>query len=542
MNPGEIELQERNSKQKSSLDELLGDEIQNDREGSDPSQKIEGNPCLDILRYDKRPTGKSMGWLAKQFKLDGNTLMGLFCVLRGAEMQHNKYLNAVTIEVMRRTNLDPKFGKDVTALTQLVCSYDVETIKEAQRMLEMKHRTLTMLAKHFISPKDLPDGTMLSWGYPSTHSLNKQRRELDWENNAKACSDWCKAVAGSIMGQKSRLDMKEKIAIRGQLQMADKLPEQFIKKKMDQICCADEFQLSGIITLLKGFYIKSMTKATQTNAINGLSRIFEVSFNAMKAFVKLALTTSEKPERWKYVEELLDALGMKKEQIEKVDDVYQDSTDQYNNVEKNVANFGAFSKVIGLPSVFLESLTPGLIEKFQNNGKIKTNFIKKFAKEFGLNDPYLQDSLVSFVNQETDGIDKLGSALGLQPIDLPAAVKLFGDSHPEEMIREVGDLMQSIGAKIPVINDAKAFAALIAEYTGEFEIAKEGKGAKRSTAPLILGKKFKIPPKIFEGLLCSLKKDTEGVKKAIMELCNRQLYKFKMDESFCKGLLSMASG
>ena len=58
-----------------------------------------------------------MGWLAKQFKLDGNTLMGLFCVLRGAEMQHNKYLNAVTIEVMRRTNLDPKFGKDVTALT-----------------------------------------------------------------------------------------------------------------------------------------------------------------------------------------------------------------------------------------------------------------------------------------------------------------------------------------------------------------------------------------------------------------------------------------
>ena len=50
--------------------------------------------------------------------------------------------------------------------------------------------------------------------------------------------------------------------------------------------------------------------------------------------------------------------------------------------------------MLGLPSVFLDSLTPGLIEKFDNNDEIKANFIRKFANEFGLSDPYLQDSLV----------------------------------------------------------------------------------------------------------------------------------------------------
>ena len=88
------------------------------------------------------------------------------------------------------------------------------------------------------------------------------------------------------------------------------------------------------------------------------------------------------------------------------------------------------------------------------------------------------------------------------------------------MIKETGEIMKKIGAIGEVINLAKAFAALTAEYTGNFETeGKKGKVAKRSTAPLILGKKFNIPPLILEGLLYSVKKDRKGVQKAILELC-----------------------
>ena len=105
--------------------------------------------------------------------------------------------------------------------------------------------------------------------------------------------------------------------------------------------------------------------------------------------------------------------------------------------------------------------------------------------------------------------------------------------------------MSIMGASAKVKNIAKAFAALTAEFSGRFEIEKESffdERKVRSTAPIILGEQLKIPPLIFEGLLCSIRNETEGVKGAIIHLCNLSLGRFNMDEGFCRGFLSMASG
>ena len=71
--------------------------------------------------------------------------------------------------------------------------------------------------------------------------------------------------------------------------MAVAVPGLFVKKLMEVNCDADEAQISGIKTLLNAGYIKLMSGAPRQNAINGLSRMFEVPYLATVSFVDLAL-------------------------------------------------------------------------------------------------------------------------------------------------------------------------------------------------------------------------------------------------------------
>ena len=151
-----------------------------------------------------------------------------------------------------------------------------------------------------------------------------------------------------------------------------------------------------------------------------------------------------------------------------------------------------------------------MIQKLQTNPEVMVKFIKKFVREFGVSDPILQDSIGAFMNGDPEGVTAFGKSIGLQPGALSSAIKLFGETDPLLMLDVVGQVMSIMGAGAKTKNIAKAFAALMAQFSGRFTIEKEGfddTRAVRSSAPIILGEQLRIPPLIFEGLLCSIRND-----------------------------------
>jgi len=66
------------------------------------------------------------------------------------------------------------------------------------------------------------------------------------------------------------------------------------------------------------------------------------------------------------------------------------------------------------------------------------DFIKKFASEFGVNDPILQDSIGAFINGDTEGVEAFGKSIGLSNGALTNAIKLFGEIKPILMLDVVG--------------------------------------------------------------------------------------------------------
>lgn len=80
------------------------------------------NPAVAILDYSIRPKARTMRWLAKRFRLSEKVVMGLFVAIRGAEVQHNEFVDALTKDFMRRTSMPKKHFEYVCALIKLIIS------------------------------------------------------------------------------------------------------------------------------------------------------------------------------------------------------------------------------------------------------------------------------------------------------------------------------------------------------------------------------------------------------------------------------------
>jgi hypothetical protein len=184
-----------------------------------PSARVPITPIIDILRFEARPTSKSLTWLGSKLKVNGQILMGLYAMLRGAEDKHADVIKAVTVEVLHRSRLDESNTTFCTNLVELVASFDVPTLKRAQNKLGLQCRELLMVSKRIMSPKDLPQGYLFKKaGFPNNHPLVRRRKMLAWDTDANGCLEWCKAVASAVMD--TNQPILTKFMIRGQMMIA----------------------------------------------------------------------------------------------------------------------------------------------------------------------------------------------------------------------------------------------------------------------------------------------------------------------------------
>jgi hypothetical protein len=140
-------------------------------------------------------------------------------------------------------------------------------------------------------------------------------------------------------------------------------------------------------------------------------------------------------------------------------------------------------------------------------------------------------------------LEPLTEALKLPKGSIALTVKLFGKTAADTMLSVVDQIMAVLGADTRLKNTAKGLAGLLAGYLEKFDIEPESKSKsaiRRSSAPKIIGDALHIPPFFFEGMLHSLRNEVEETQNIIVNLCNLQMGKFVLDESYCRGFISMA--
>ena len=158
------------------------------------------NPSVDILRYTMLPSGDTMAWFEKQWGIDAKVVMGMFVILRIAERQHNQYLEHITTAVLQLTNLDLRHTAYCTALVKLFSSHDKKTVQDAQDVLKLTLKELSMVARRLKDPKDISSSIMLrKLLFNENDELNKSRAILTWKEKPKLCENWCKETARAVL-------------------------------------------------------------------------------------------------------------------------------------------------------------------------------------------------------------------------------------------------------------------------------------------------------------------------------------------------------
>ena len=153
----------------------------------------------------------------------------------------------------------------------------------------MRLRILTLVAKRFRDPRDVPKWIMINeLKFTDTDSLYRARRSLTWRTDASKCEKWCKAVAIEIMSHEG-IERLTLFMARGQLMMAAKIPSRFVQKLLEVNCQADETQIAELKIILQARYLRTMNGLAKMKVINELSRIFGVPQPPMLAFTEIAL-------------------------------------------------------------------------------------------------------------------------------------------------------------------------------------------------------------------------------------------------------------
>jgi hypothetical protein len=139
-----------------------------------------------------------------------------------------------------------------------------------------------------------------------------------------------------------------------------------------------------------------MTGMFRTNAINGVANLFEIPRKVMESFVDIALSP-DFPSRKAALRELLISLQMEPDMVNRSAAVVEDVLDQYKIIETNMGNLANLGHLLGMPSSFLEVLTPGTCRKLELNKAIQKEFVHKFGQEFGVMSVAVLDGVANLV-------------------------------------------------------------------------------------------------------------------------------------------------
>ncbi|CAG9334001.1 unnamed protein product [Blepharisma stoltei] len=518
---------------------ISGDIIQPDSEIQAMINENKLPPAFKALAESHQPTAESMEWMAKFFKLTGEQLLGLYSIIRGANKRQGSALKEITREVVRRMRLDESFTDYLSHVTVWLTSLDVDSIREAHSKLKMQCKDLTFVAKRLIDPKDLPNGYLVKQlKLKNDDPLVRRKKALSWRFHAALCKDWCKALANKVSEIKA-LKVKRRIMAKGQLLMSFQYPAIFLRKIFEKKVPCDEENQRKYKSLIQASYLWQTQGTKRKENIIALARLFEVEPEMMSAWIDMVLEDNIYPKTIA-MKNWLEKVGIK--DVSGYEGIIQDYSNQNQIFFNAVLGFNKLARTIGVPTSFLDSLAIGFADIVSENAEIFKQFTKKFIGELGVDAPALQDSIANFVNGEISELEPLGKALSLNPDTLTTIMTIFGALSDSDVIEKVGNLLHVLRLDPILENIGKSISALAIKTNCKFSINPQGELSKKATCSEVLGQVLEIPPLVISGMIAASKLDYETMASTIIEMSRLHSPGFQIEESHCRGFISMALG
>ncbi|CAG9313576.1 unnamed protein product [Blepharisma stoltei] len=500
-------------------------------------------PFIKALAENLQPTGESMEWMAKFFKLTGDQLLGLYSILRGANKSQKSALKAITQEVLRRMRVDEEFTNYMTAATIWATSYDADSIREAQATLKMGFRDLTYVAKRMLDPKELPIGIFTKIGIRRDDPVVKRRRALSWKSDPDLCKDWCRATAMKIAEAKG-IKRKRKNSTRSQLMLAFQYPQVYMKQIFEKkIQCDDESQRK-YKTLITTSFLKQMQGNRRKDQIINLARLFEMDSETMEIWVEMVLEDNLEI-KIDYMKKWIQKIGL--DCADNAEKFLLDYANQNQLYFESTLGFGKLAKELGFPFNFTCSLSNGIIDTLESYPEYFNQFIKDFCGEMGIENKNIQDSIVCYVNQESSGLEPFGKALGFKPNSISMLVSLFGSMQnglltPIMIVEKFGELLESIGVNDTIYNGGKAVLAICLKLRQQFKIRNFKGLSNKASASEIIEELAGIPKVILDGMMSAADTSDRLQADSLIEMSRSHVPGFRLEESHCRGIISMAYG
>ena len=515
---------------------LLSEERETeDNEG----MKLSLPPSLKAWAQSQQPDQSTMEWMAKHFRLTGEQLLGLYAILRGGDKTHKSALRAISVELLRRMQIDEGYCDFMNAVVTWIASRDSESIKEAQAMLKMHYRDLTFVAKGLLDPRDLPVGYMIKHlGFRKEDLLVKRRRLLTWAENPSGCRDWCKATAIKVSDIKS-LPQNKRLMARGQLMLAVQYPHLYVKRILESKLKCDEEGLRKVKSLLSPSFLPMMHLNRRKDVVMNVARLFEIEPPLMDAWIGMVLENNFEA-KIGHMKKWAEKLGI--ENLEGLERFLQDFCNQSELFFKAVLGFRKLSKTVGLPKSFINTLAPGMSENLSSYPEIFRDFVKVFSKELGVKNIPLQESIVNFVTGKVSDLEPLGKALGLRPHSITSLLTLFGNLSPKKILEKAGQLFDILGVDDSLHTTAKTLLAICLRTNTTFRINKGITGPSKTKASLVLEELTGIHHLLTGGLIAASNLDYDSMANTIVEMAKLRHAGFRLEESHCRGMISMSQG
>lgn len=230
-----------------------------------------------------------------------------------------------------------------------------------------------------------------------------------------------------------------------------------------------------------------------------------------------------------------------------IEQFLQDYCNQNQLYFDSIHGFKKLSELVGLPVSFLSSLSSGVIDTLETYPDLYTQYIKDFCNDLGIDNHNIQDSLVSFINQVSTGLEPLAKALGFKSNSITTIISLFGSMQnglltPMMIIEKFGEIFDAIGVTDSIYNGGKSVLAIALKCRGQFKIRSFGSLANKASASDFFEELSGIPKLITDGMMSAADSSDREQIDHIIEMSRSHMPGFRFEESHCRGIISMAFG
>lgn len=505
------------------------------------AQFVNPAPSAKAFAEANQPSAESFEWMAKHYKMNGSQLLGFYAVLRGANKYYTEAVRDLTKEVLRRMRVDESFTDFVAAASIWLVSTDLASIAKAQDRLKMQCKQLTLISKQLLDPKDLDSSYLISHcGFPKSDPLVTRAAVLSWRREPELCKEWCKAAAVKAMELK-KIPMRKRIMIRGQLMLAVQYPTLYLKRLFEKKVHADDDAQRKYKAVFGAFLMKTMSKARRKPLLVDLSRVLEVTLENASAFVDMVTEDSLEP-KLMGMTRLLRSLGSEEATVKGSERFLRSFTEQCSLMFEAVLGYNALKEVFGLPREFFTSLTPSFYGYLRSDAGIFSEYLNSFLEELGVKNADLSRSIVSFIGGSLEGSERLALGLGIEPSSIKKILELIGKVPQLQMIDSVKSLVEHIRLNRVVCSSAQALVAYLSGINKRFDVANELSPSGKASAADIIEKLTGVPSLIVAGMISCKQQNHEEMKGIIVELARSRTNGFRIEESYCRGFISMAMG